>query len=298
MGTATAQGRGYNQGMGTATAQGRGYNQGMGTATAQGRGYNQGMGTATAQGIGHHGNFTTRMSPADLTTTAGSVRQSFNHYNYFGRNWWSQHPASWYNRYWDDYWPWGWTAWGGLAGWWGMDAAVEPVYYDYGDNITYDNDTVYYGSQPEYSAATYYQQAQNLALSAPPQSVQPNTPQLQSQYSKEWKPLGVFALVANGSGSSSSQMMQLCVNKAGTIRGNYYNALTNQTQAIRGSIDKKSMRACWVVGNNKNVVYDTGVGNLLKNEAPILVHYSAQGTQQFMLVRLQNPNAGSQSSKS
>ncbi len=290
MGTATDQGLGRNAGMGTATAQGLGPRAGMGTATAQGLGPRAGMGTATAQGFGRYGNVTKRVSPATLTAHADTVRQSFNHYNSFGRNWWSRHPLSWYNRGWDDYWPWRWTAWGGLAGWWGLDAAVEPVYYDYGDNIVYDNDTVYYGSQPECSAAQYYQQSQNLAVSAPPENVQPSTPQLQGQYAKDWQPMGIFSLVQADAGSSS-QMMQLCVNKAGTIRGNYYNALTDQTQPIRGSIDKKSMRACWIIGNNKSVVYDTGVGNLLKNEAPLLVHYSTQKTQQFTLVRMQNPNA-------
>ena len=282
---------GFGRIMGTATDQGLGRNQGMGTATAQGLSRSAGMGTATAQGLGR-GNFTTRMAPTDLIARADNVRQSFHHYDYFGRDWWSRHPGAWYNRYWDNYWPWGWTGWAALAGWWGIDSAAEPVYYDYGDNITYYDNNVYYGSQPECSAAEYYQQAQSQVALAPPQEAQPSTPQLQSQYAKQWKPMGVFALVQSGQGgSSSSQMMQLCVNKSGTIRGNYYNALTDQTQPIRGSVNKKSMRACWTIGNNKNVIYDTGVGNLLKNQAPVLVHYNAQSTQQFVLVRLQNPGA-------
>ena len=62
---------------------------------------------------------------------------------------------------------WGTAAWA-AAGWptldnwlgWG-DATYYP--YDYGDNITYDGDNVYYNSQPAGTAEQYYQEASNLA---------------------------------------------------------------------------------------------------------------------------------------
>jgi hypothetical protein len=41
------------------------------------------------------------------------------------------------------------------------------VDYDYGNNITYQGDTVYYGSQPSETAADYYTQAQIIANSMP-----------------------------------------------------------------------------------------------------------------------------------
>ena len=43
-----------------------------------------------------------------------------------------------------------------IAGWWGMPVENVPVAYDYGNNITYQNDTVYYGSKPVESALAYY----------------------------------------------------------------------------------------------------------------------------------------------
>jgi hypothetical protein len=54
-----------------------------------------------------------------------------------------------------------------LATFWDYPANNAPVDYDYGNNITYQGDTVYYGSQPSATAADYYTQAQIIAQSAP-----------------------------------------------------------------------------------------------------------------------------------
>jgi hypothetical protein len=60
-------------------------------------------------------------------------------------------------------------------------------------------------------------------------------------------------------------------------------------------VDKKTQRAAWTVGENKTTVYDTGVSNLTKDEAPVLIHIGKDKTQQWLLVRLkqsEQPNAG------
>ncbi len=86
-------------------------------------------------------------------------------------------------------------------------------------------------------------------------------------------------------------MFQLAVNKAGTIRGNYYNALTQETKPVHGAGDKKDMRASWMVGTNNTTVYDTGLANLLKAESTCLVHLSKTQTQQWNLIKLNQPAA-------
>ena len=77
-----------------------------------------------------------------------------------------------------------WTAagWPTLDNWlgWG-DASYYP--YDYGDNITYDGDNVYYNSQPAGTAGQYYQEASNLAATTASPS---------SENSGDWLPLGIF----------------------------------------------------------------------------------------------------------
>jgi len=51
-------------------------------------------------------------------------------------------------------------------------------------------------------------------------------------------------------------------------------------------VDKKTQRAAWTVGDNKNTVYDTGIYNLTKDEAPLLVHTGKDETQQWLMVRI------------
>lgn len=262
------------------------------------------------------GNQTMRVTPAGLANQAGLVRHNFNNYNLFNHNWWANHPYSWWHNGWDNYWPWRWSSWPELAGWWGWGLGAAPIYYDYGDNITYDdNGYVDYGSSPVCTAADYYQQSCDLANSTtsddfgasasgdepsvPPQSQTLGSASLQPVQSKavttgggDWKPFGVYSLVQGGQ-SSSSTLFQLCTNKKGQIRGNYYNALTNETQPVKGAVDKKTMRAAWTVGKNNAVVYDTGVANLLKDQSPVLIHFGKDSTQQWTLVRIKNPNADS-----
>ena len=67
----------------------------------------------------------------------------------------------------------------------GWAAGVQPIAYDYGNNVTYQDDQVYYGSQPVATAEQYYQQASTLAQSAPAADATAD----------DWMPLGVFALV-------------------------------------------------------------------------------------------------------
>ena len=106
------------------------------------------------------------------------------------------------------------------------------------------------------------------------------------------KPLGVYALVS-GDQNNSSQLLQLAVDKKGVIRGTYYNEVTAESKPVSGAVDKKNQRACFTIAGNKNVVYDTAIGNLLKQSSPILVHYSKSNTQQLTLVRLKKPTTTS-----
>ena len=76
-----------------------------------------------------------------------------------------------------------------------------------------------------------------------------------------WKSLGVFSLVQSGQ-SNTVSAFQLAVNKQGYIKGNYTNELTGEVEPVQGAVDRKTMRAAWTVGKNKNVVYDTGLSEL------------------------------------
>lgn len=221
------------------------------------------------------------LSGRDLAARGADVRQAYRDAYAFRGDWWRRYPGAWWNRYWGDDWAWGWTPWDDLALYWGVSGDDEPTYYDYGDNVSYQGDQVYYGSQPLESTTQYYQSAQTIAS----QSGGITAPVQTAAGAKDWKPMGIFSLV-QGNQTNTTTMFQLAVNKKGKIAGNYYNQLTNEVKSINGSIDKKSMRACWTVAGNSSVVYDTGVANLLKDQSPILVHFSKTNTQQWTLVKL------------
>jgi hypothetical protein len=242
-----------------------------------------GFGALSAGGFGAG---TRAISPAELASRGAAVRDDYGYANAFDRGWWGDHPDAWGDAAWGDGLAWGGTDWPALAGWWDMPVSNEPTDYDYGNNITYQNDSVYYGSQPAASTDAYYSQAQTLSQSVP---TSPAENSVAAKQSSNWKPLGVFSLV-QGEQSSTTMMFQLAVDKRGTIKGNYYNALTGDQKPLSGAVDKKTMRACWTVGGNKEVVYDTGLANLLQPQGSLLIHYGKDNTQQWTLVRLKQPS--------
>ncbi|REK13031.1 MAG: hypothetical protein DWQ37_10430 [Planctomycetota bacterium] len=229
------------------------------------------------------GNHTHAWSHNNMHNRANHVRNNFWHYNYFNHGWWNDHPGAWFAAGWVAGRAWGWTAWPMLGGWYGW-GDVAPIYYDYGTNVTYDDGEVYYGDEPVATADEYYQQASTIADSATDTSGSEG----------EWTPLGVFGLV-QGEQASTSAVFQLATNKQGTIAGNFADMLTGSTMKVQGAVDKKTQRACWTVGDNKDTVYDAGIANLTKDELPVLVHFGKDRTEQWLLVRLKQPEQSDQS---
>ena len=227
------------------------------------------------------GHFTNRYNSVEMESRANAVRAGYGYAGVYDRHFWAVHPeAAWaYAGRWGDDWAWGYTGWPMLAGFWGMPIETAPTEYDYGNNITYQNENVYYGSQPVDTTAAYYNQAQTLAQSIP-------VTDTEASDKDGWKPLGVFSMV-QGEQTNTTTMFQIAVNKKGALKGSYYNPLTGETQSLTGAVDKKSMRVSWIVGNDKNVVYDSGLANLLQPQSQLLVHYGKDKTQQWSLVRLE-----------
>jgi hypothetical protein len=158
-----------------------------------------------------------------------------------------------------------------------------PIYYDYGSNVVYQGDTVYIDGQAAATAEQYAQQATQFADAG--RAAQP-------AQDDEWQQLGVFALV-RGEEQTADKIFQLAVNKSGVIRGNYYDAFADNTLPVYGSVHKDTQRAAWSIGEKKDVVFETGIANLTRDETPVLVHYGPNDTQQFTLVRVEQPK-GSQ----
>jgi hypothetical protein len=255
-----------------------------------------GSGTAVRGPNGNtvaHGSAVTRnWSAADLRVQGNYVRGNFNNYNVFNHGWYEHHPGAWWAGYWAGAWP---TAnWGAVNGWFGED---WPMYaYMYGNDLTYQGNNVCLYGQPIATADQYYQSAADLVQTGAdaqiPNSPPPTANSSTNSSNPKWLPLGVYEAIPAGD-KSSKMLMQLAVNKAGIIRGNYYNTTDENSQLIEGSIDKKTARAAWIVADKKDVVFDTGLYNLTQSESPILVHFGKDKNEQWTLVRLKQKDDAS-----
>jgi hypothetical protein len=205
------------------------------------------------------------------------VRRNFADYNIFTPGWYGRHPGAWAAAGLAAA-AWAPATWFGLADWLGCDST--PVDYDYGNTVLYQGDNVYVEGQSVGSEGQYYDQASSLAATGT------GSQDDQSQ----WMSLGVFGMV-QGTQTNPTMIFQLAVNKQGIIRGNCYNTVTQSTLPVQGAVDKTTQRVAWTVGSNTTTVFDTGLDNLTKDQAPTLVHIGKDDTQQWLMVRLNQKKA-------
>ena len=113
---------------------------------------------------------------------------------------------------------------------------------------------------------------------------------------EEWQSFGVFGLI-QGDEQEADKVLQLGASKDGVVAGNYYDTLTDTTMPITGSVDQKSQRVAWTVGDNSTVVYETGVGDLTKDELTVLIHFGNEKGQQWTMIRLEEPDDAAEGGK-
>jgi hypothetical protein len=236
-----------------------------------------GMARYSVRMTGAAGHRTRYVSRTTLTNRGAYVRRGFAHYNCFTSSWFGAHRVAWRPVGWRAATYWAGATWGALAA--ACSYPAEPMVYDYGSNVVYEDNLVYVDGEEVASAAQYTAQARNIAGKGR---------KTKTTTKEEWTALGVFGMV-QGKEKDANDVFQLAVNKQGIIRGNYYHAVSDTNYKVYGSVNKKTQRAAWTVGKNKNTVYETGIGNLTKPETTVLVHFGKKRTQQWTLVRLDPP---------
>ena len=165
------------------------------------------------------------------------------------------------------------------------------MYYDYGSggNCYAQDGMVYYDDQPIATEEEFSEQAIDIADTG----AQTIDAAIAADTDIEWMPLGVFALVHESQGDPT-MYMQLQISHDGTISGTYFNSVSESTQTLQGAVDKESQRAAWTVGDKSQTVVETGLYNLTKDEAPALLHFGTEKTQEWLLVRMDEPDADSE----
>ena len=105
-------------------------------------------------------------------------------------------------------------------------------------------------------------------------------------------PLGVFALTADGedSGPPPSMFLQLAVSRQGVIAGTFHKSDVGQTEQVEGAIDMKNQRTAWGIAGKEWPIMETGLKNLTEDAGPALLHFADGQTQQWLLVRVEDPN--------
>ena len=197
-------------------------------------------------------------------------------------DWYRRYPNAWHAAGWGAGAAWAACTWNSAAAYCGY-AQASPVYYNYGSNVTYDDNNVYMNGQAMGTTQQYYDQAVNLAQTGA---------QAEASSDVQWLPLGVFTLTKPDQ-SRSDLSVQLAVDKQGIIRGNYTDTSTNENQVIQGSVDKQTQRVAFTIGDKKQDVIETGLYNLTKDEAPCLIHFGQDRTEQWLLVRIKKPSTSS-----
>ena len=222
-----------------------------------------------------------------LAQQANLVRSNYNFYGAFDGDWWGRHSGAWYAARWTTaaaaY---SYPTWSRSYGYCGY--TDYPLYYDYGSNVVYERQYVYVNGDRVATQDQYAQQASAIADTGKG---------AQAGAEDDWLPLGVFAMTQRGQ-VDGNDLFQLAVNKSGVIRGNYYTAISDSTLPVYGSVDEKTQRAAWTVGDRKEPVFEAGFANLTKSETTMLVHWGKDRAQQWNLVRIeQRPETNSSPSR-
>jgi hypothetical protein len=217
------------------------------------------------------------VSGAALRTQGTYVRTGFRYYGSFTAGWYRRYPGAWRAARWTVATVWVPATWAVVSSY--CHYPATPVYYDYGTTVVYQGDMVFINGEQAATAEQYAQQATEFSNAG--REVKPVE-------NEEWQPLGVFAVV-RGEEQTSDKLFQLAVNKEGVIRGNYYDAIADSTTPVYGAVDKQTQRAAWSVGEKQDVVFEAGIANLTRDETLLLVHYGKDNTQQFTLVRIEQP---------
>lgn len=168
----------------------------------------------------------------------------------------------------------------------GVALAVPAVIYDPGATVLYDGNNYYVDGEFMATAVDARQEA--LDLANPDISGVPLPDPAPEGEAETWLPLGVWALAQQQQGEPT-MFMQLSVNRDGIVAGAYKNILTGDEQPIVGKVDLKTQRMAWHVGDATQTVYETGLSSLDKDVASVFIHFGAEGTQTWLLVKLPSP---------
>lgn len=150
------------------------------------------------------------------------------------------------------------------------------------DAAASDTVVVESSSQPASSeTAPQSTPAQNAAPTPSPAAVQ-------RADDTEWLNVGVFSLAPAGQ-SDATRLVHLAVSKEGALRGNHYDLLSDDATLIVGSIDKKTLKAAWTIGEKGPAIFEAPLADLQKAKLPVQVRFADGKTSNWQLTKAATP---------
>lgn len=148
--------------------------------------------------------------------------------------------------------------------------------------MTYTDNSVSINGVEVATPTEFAQSAADLATVEPPESEE-------VVEETEWMALGTFAVSSGEQDTNPTRMVQLAVNKEGIVSGSLLNTETDQTQSVQGRVDRETQRVAFRIGESEDIVVESGLYNLTQEEAPLLVHFGPEKVENWLLVRLEDP---------
>jgi len=102
--------------------------------------------------------------------------------------------------------------------------------------------------------------------------------------SESWLPIGTYA-VSTTKNAPALQMVQLVVDRQGTLRGVYYDSVTDTTHNLLGEIDSNTQIAKWQLESNAQISFHAPLNDLTQPTGNLQVNMPA-GAQQWLLARV------------
>jgi len=139
--------------------------------------------------------------------------------------------------------------------------------------------TIVYQAPPEEARLEEASPVTVLANGTPTTSAQPaNT--------EEWFPVGIYAL-ATTENSPALLMLQLLVDHQGTLRGVYYDSVTDSSHNLVGTLNPNTKIAKWRLESNSQVSFQASLDELTQPSGILQVTVPS-GLQQWQLARVES----------
>lgn len=96
--------------------------------------------------------------------------------------------------------------------------------------------------------------------------------------------IGTFALRPTGQ-TATTRVVQLSVNRDGTVRGSHFDVISNGVQTVKGTVDKQNLQVSWTAGTGK-VVFRAPLEQLTKPQGNVTAQFPGETTASWQTVQV------------